>query len=134
MAEYQPGVCNIGKVERRRRLYLGIASFLAAVVFTGWVLGTDQPFRLLAGTFLFVFGGLFGYLQYRLEFCVGFAALARYDLTGSGDDAGTVEEETALFKDRMRALQILVVSVALAGLLTFGVYLLGLFVVNPPRA
>lgn len=134
MAEYQPGVCNIGRVERRRRLYLGIASFVAAVVFTAWVLTTGQPYRLLAGTFLLVFGGLFGYLQHRLEFCVAFAALARYDLTGSGDDVGTVQEETALFKDRMRALQILVVSLALAGLLTFGTYLLGLFVVNPPRA
>lgn len=134
MAAYRPGACNIGRDQRRRRLYAGAASLVAAVAYTAWLLATDASYRLLAGTGVLLFGAILGYLQYRLEFCVGFAALARYDLGGSGGDAGSVQERTALYEDRMRAVQIVVVSIALAGLLTVGVYLLDLLVVDPSRA
>lgn len=131
MTEYRPGACNIGRDQRRRRLYAGGASLAAAVVSTAWVLATDGGDQLLAVSGLLLFGAVVGYLQYRLEFCVGFAALARYDL---GEDAGTVQERTALYEDRMRAVQIVVLSLAIAGLLTAGIFLLDLLVVDPPGA
>lgn len=133
MAEYEPGVCNIGRDQRRLRLNGGVASLVAAVAYTAWVLGTDQRYQLLAGTFVLLAGAIVGYLQYRLQFCVAFAALARYDLAGSGGDAGTVEERSALFQDLLRAVQIVVVAVVLAALLTFALYVLDVLVLDPPR-
>jgi len=133
MAEYQPGACNIGRDEQRRRLAVGVVSFAAAAVFTAWVLATDQPYDFLAVTFVLLVGGFVGYLQYRLRFCVGFAALARYDLAGSGGDSGTVDEREWVRKDRWRAAQIVVASLVAATLLTFGVYFADLLVFDPPR-
>lgn len=96
MSGYEPGVCNIGAVERKRRLALGIASLGAAVVYTGWVLGTDQRYGLLAGMGVLLFGAVLGWLQYHLKFCAGLAALAQYDLSGSSGVVGSVQDLTAL--------------------------------------
>lgn len=134
MAEYRPGTCNIGRVEQRRRLAVGALSLTGAVAYTAWVLATDQPYDALGGAFLLLAGGFVGLLQYRLRFCVAFAALARYDLRGSGGDAGTVAEREWVRRDRWRAVGILVAAVLAAAALTVGVYLLDLFVLDPPRA
>lgn len=116
MAQYRPGVCNIGRHQQRLRLSAGAASAGVAVVYTAWVLATGQSPVAFAGTALFAAGAVLGALQYHLEFCVSMAALARYDLTGSGGEAGTIAERSALHTDRWRAAQILAVSTASGGL------------------
>jgi hypothetical protein len=122
MPEYQPGVCNIGRTHRRQRLALGAVSGVAAVAYTAWVVATGQPAVALVGTFVFASGALLGAIQYHLAFCVSMAALARYDLSGTAEEAGTVAERSALHTDRWRATQIVVVSVAGGGLLTMAAF------------
>jgi len=107
MSEYQPGVCNIGRDERRKRRTAGVLGAVAAVGATLFVLATGRPPTTLLWTFPLWFGAFVGFFQDRLGFCVGFGALARYDLSGSGGDAGTVSEAEAVRRDRRRAVEVL---------------------------
>jgi ferric-dicitrate binding protein FerR (iron transport regulator) len=125
VTEYQPGVCNIGRDERRKRRVAGVAGFVGAVAYVGVVLWTGLPDRYLLGTFAFLFGGFVGVFQDYFRFCVGFAALARYDLSGSGDEAGTVADAAAVRRDRRRALQILAYAALSAGAVTAVCYAVG---------
>ncbi|QLH79764.1 hypothetical protein HZS55_21790 [Halosimplex rubrum] len=125
MSEYQPGVCNIGRDERRKRRTLGAVSFLAAAAYVGVVLGTGRPAGLLLGSFPLLFGGFVGVVQDRMGFCAGFGALARYDLSGSGGGAGSVAEEEAVKQDRIKAFQVVAVAAAAAVLATMAVYGVG---------
>jgi len=125
MAEYQPGVCNIGAEQRRARRLSGIGSFgLAAAIVLAVALAV-LPARALWATALFVFGGWVGLVQDYYGFCVAFGALARYDLSGSGGTTGAVDEAEAVAADRKRALQILVVAAGLAVVTTAPIVLLG---------
>ncbi|WP_436906792.1 hypothetical protein [Halosimplex marinum] len=125
MSEYQPGVCNIGRDERRKRRALGAVSFLAAAVYVGFVVATGRPAGLLLGSFPLLFGGFMGVVQARMGFCAGFGALARYDLSGSGGDSGSVAEAEAVKQDRVKAFQVVAVSAAAAVVTTMAVYGVG---------
>jgi hypothetical protein len=107
MAEYQPGVCNIGTEQRRARRLSGVGSFGIAVAVVLAVTLDVLPSGTLWATVPFVFGGWVGLLQDYLRFCVAFGALARYDLSGSGGSVGSVAEREAVRADRKRALTIL---------------------------
>jgi len=120
MSEYQPGVCNIGRDERRKRRTAGLLGATAAVGATLFVFATGRPPTMLLLTFPLWFGAFVGFVQDRLGFCVGFGALARYDLSGSGGDAGAVSDAEAVRRDRRRAVEVLVYS-ALAALVTTAV-------------
>ena len=123
MAGYQPGVCNIGRDERRTRRLAGIVGFAAAVGYLAAFLWFDLPQRYLLGVFAPLFGGFIGVFQDYFRFCVGFAALARYDLSGSSEAAGSVTDADALRRDRKRALQILAYAAVAAGVVTAIVFL-----------
>ena len=125
MNEYQPGVCNIGRDERRKRRLSGILSLLAAVGVVGFVLLSDRPDTLLLWSFPLFFGGFIGLLQDRLGFCAGFGALARYDLSESGGGAGKINEREAVRRDRIRALQVVGYATAAALVATAAAYALG---------
>ena len=125
MTEYQPGVCNIGRDERRKRRLAGAGSFLVAAVYVGYVLATGQPDGLLLGAFPFLFGGFIGVVQDRMGFCAAFGALARYDLSGSEGEAGEVTDREAVKQDRIRAFQVLAVAAAAAIVATMVVYGVG---------
>lgn len=51
MAEYQPGVCNVGGVERRKRYAFGVAGFVvaAAAVVAVYALSLPAVWMLAAG-------------------------------------------------------------------------------------
>jgi len=123
MAEYQPGVCNIGTEQRRARRLSGVGSFgIAAGLVVAVVLGV-LPESALVATAPFTFGGWVGLVQDYAGFCVAFGALARYDLSGSGGKAGSVSEREAVRADRKRALTILAVAAVLT-VVTTGILLL----------
>jgi hypothetical protein len=122
MSEYEPGVCNIGQDERRKRRVTGLLGFGGAVVYLGWMVATGRPDTFAVGVFPFLFAGVLGILQDRMRFCVGFAALARYDLSGSGGDTGRSTDAAAVRRDRLRALKILGATLILAGVGTGLVY------------
>jgi hypothetical protein len=124
--EYQPGVCNIGPAQQRRRLLLGIASLLLAVVLVAAVVALDLPrWTLLTATFP-LYGAAMGYFQYRERFCVGFAGIGVFDV---GDGTNQVLDEAALAADRKRAVRLNAKSLA-AGVLgaaaVYGVAVVGL--------
>lgn len=125
MAGYQPGACNIGAEQRRARRLSGIGSFgLAAAVVLAVALDV-LPASALPATVPFVFGGWVGLVQDYYGFCVAFAALARYDLSGSGGTTGSVAEREAVAADRKRALWILTVAAVLTAVTTVPIVLLG---------
>lgn len=118
--EYQPGVCNIGPSEQRKRLALGVASLLAAVVVAAAVLSIGWPLWMLLFTVFPLYGAALGFMQYRARFCVGFAGIGVFDV---GDGSHKVTDPRALETDRQRAirLNLRAVGVAVAGtLLVYG--------------
>jgi hypothetical protein len=128
MSEYQPGVCNIGRDERRKRRTVGVLGAAAAAGVTLFVFATGRPATTLLWTFPLWFGGFVGLVQDRLGFCVGFGALARYDLSGSGGDAGSVSDAEAVRRDRRRAVEVLAYAGLAALATTAVVYGVGLAV------
>ncbi|WP_262175162.1 hypothetical protein [Haloarcula laminariae] len=125
MAEYQPGVCNIGAEQRRARRLSGIGSFGLALGVVLAVVLDVVPATTLWATAPFVFGGWVGLVQDYYGFCVAFGALARYDLSGSGGATGSVAEAEAVAADRRRAVTILAVAAVLTAVTTAPIVLLG---------
>lgn len=123
--EYQPGVCNIGPAQQRRRLALGIASLLLAVVLVAAVVAVGWPrWALLAAVFP-LYGAAMGYFQYRERFCVGFAGIGVFDV---GDGTNQILDEAALAADRKRAVRLNAKSLAVGvvgAVLIYGVAVVG---------
>jgi len=121
--EYEPGVCNIGPAQQRRRLLLGLGSLLFAIGLVAAVVATDWPrWTLLTATFP-LYGAAMGYFQYRERFCVGFAGIGVFDV---GDGTNQVLDEAALAADRKRAVRLNAKSLAagvLGATVTYGVSL-----------
>jgi len=111
--EYQPGVCNIGPAQQRRRLLLGVASLVLAVGLAAAVVAMDWPRWALLGVTAPLYGAAMGYIQYRERFCVGFAGIGVFDV---GDGTSQVLDEAALAADRKRAVRLNAKSLA-AGVL-----------------
>jgi hypothetical protein len=112
MAEYQPGVCNIGANQRRARRLSAVASFGVAIGIVLAVAVGVIPGVSLWATVPFIFGGYVGALQDYFRFCVAFGALARYDLSGSGGESGRVDASEAVRADRRQAAKILFYAAA----------------------
>jgi len=128
MAEYQPGVCNIGRDEQRTRRLGGVVSLVAALGVVGFVLASGRPDSLLLVSFPLFFGAAVGFVQARMRFCAAFGALARYDLSGSGGESGTGEDREAVRRDRRKAATVLAYAAGLAAIATAIVYSVGTLV------
>lgn len=120
--EYEPGQCNIGPGEQRKRLRFGALGFLATAVWVAVVVA----FRLPAWAFLAavgpLFGGVMGVIQARERFCAGFAFQGVFD-TGHGTD--DVDNETARRTDRQAAYRLVARSGAYALAGALALFLLG---------
>jgi hypothetical protein len=82
--DYEPGVCNIGSAERRRRYrYAGVCA-VAAVAYAAAVLATSVPTALLLGLFVPLSLGTEFLLQARRSFCASLGFRGRFDLRGDG--------------------------------------------------
>ncbi|AUG48328.1 hypothetical protein BVU17_12640 [Haloarcula taiwanensis] len=120
MAEYQPGVCNIGANQRRARRLSAVGSFAVAAGIAVAVGVGAVPRLSLWATVPFIFGGFLGAFQDYFQFCVAFGALARYDLSGSGGESGRVGTSEAVRADRRKAAKIILLS-AVATVVTAGI-------------
>lgn len=125
---YEPGTCNIGRNETRKRAAMGTGSLLAGLAFLFYaVFVADWPATYALGSFVFFFGAATGFVQAKARFCAGFGVLGRYDLSGSGGGDGRVDAADALARDRRRALEILgyaFVAAVVATLAAYGLALL----------
>jgi hypothetical protein len=118
MSEYEPGYCNIGRPQRRRRLaYAGLAFAATAVgvfgVAVGWI-----PRQLLIAAFVTLTIGFEMLIQAHTSFCVRLALLNRYDFRGDGGSRDRVTDSEARNADQVYATKITAISLALAAVTT----------------
>lgn len=106
MAEYHPGVCNIGSAEIQKRYYLGGIGFLLTAMYVLVHMLFQFPGLYIVGAFIPLLIGFEGYFQAKMKFCAGFAQRGVYDVTESGGSLEEVEDETAHRQDLIRAMQI----------------------------
>ncbi len=106
---YQPGVCNIGPDEIRRRRLSGHTGAAVTAGVLGVMLAADAPrgLRLLVALPAAVAAS--GYLQARARFCAGYGQLGVFNFGPAGhptEVADAVAQET----DRRKAREISVRS------------------------
>ncbi len=112
-AVYQPGVCNIGPAEIRRRRASGWLGLAIAVVYLAlaFSLGWAAPWRLLVA--LPVFVSAQGFLQAAFHFCIGFASRGLYNFGALGSEESVTDAEFRR-KDLRKALLITVLAAAIS--------------------
>ena len=121
--EYQPGVCNIGPDEIRRRRNVGHVGLVATVGLLGALLWLDAPplARLLVALPATISAS--GYLQARLRFCAAFGSRGIFNFGTLGEN-GQVSDPVALARDRARARQIGLASLAVGAVVGIAAALL----------
>ncbi|NIB98242.1 hypothetical protein [Halobacterium sp. R2-5] len=122
MPEYQPGACNIGHAERRRRYLTGVIGFAATALLVAAVATLQTPPVWLLATVAPLFVGFLGVLQARAGFCVGFAMAGVYDVSDDGGNRHTAPE-AGQRADRKRAIVLPVQALALATAAALALYL-----------
>jgi hypothetical protein len=110
--EYQPGVCNIGPDEIRRRRNVGHTGLTATVGLLGALLWLDAPpvSRLIVALPAMISAS--GYLQAALRFCAGYGARGLLNFGPAGQPVA-VPDEAAAAADRRKARQISLASFAI---------------------
>lgn len=109
---YQPGVCNIGPAEIRRRRMTGHVGLVAAVGLLALLALAGAPpwMRLLAIAPATLSAS--GYVQARMRFCAHYGWRGIFNVGEIGDDM-RVDDRAARAADRRRALRIGLVSFAI---------------------
>jgi hypothetical protein len=102
---YQPGACNIGPAEIRRRQAAGVVGVAAAIGLGALLIAIDAPqvSRLLVALPLGI--GLSGFLQARARFCANYGWRGIRNLGAIGATE-LVEDADARRADRRKALSI----------------------------
>lgn len=113
---YQPGACNIGPAEIRRRRDAGFLGVGAAILLGAVLVAIDAPSAARWLVALPLAAGIVGFAQARFRFCAayGLMGVRNFGPLGSQEQV----EQGALAADRRRALAIGGGSVLLAVLLT----------------
>jgi hypothetical protein len=107
---YQPGVCNIGPAEIRRRRSTGYIGLAVAIVFlvVAFALGWATPWRLFV--FLPAVASASGFLQAQLHFCARFGAQGLFNFGQLGSEENVLQAEFRR-KDQRKATLIIVLSI-----------------------
>jgi hypothetical protein len=110
---YQPGVCNIGPAEIRRRRLSGWIGLAVAVVFlvVAFAFAWPPAWRLLVA--LPVFLAAQGFLQAAFHFCVGFASRGLYNFGALGSEE-SVQDAEFRKQDQRKAMQITLLATGIA--------------------
>jgi len=111
--EYIPGVCNIGPAERRRRRMGGIAGAVATVALLALLLIIDAPYLWRLILVIPAAGAATGFLQDAMHFCAGFGMKGIFNVVNSAGVVDNVELEEFRQKDRNKAIQISLYSLAI---------------------
>ena len=120
---YQPGVCNIGPAEIRRRRRSGWGGLAVGVVFLviAFALDWAPGWRLLV--FLPIFISAQGFLQAAFHFCVGFASRGLYNFGALGTEENVMEREFHR-ADLRKAALITVLAFVIAAVVAVGAFLI----------
>lgn len=119
---YQPGVCNIGPAEIRKRRLSGWIGAGISVVFLVLAFALDwaAPWRLLV--FLPVFMAAQGFLQAAFHFCVGFASRGLFNFGDLGSEENVLDAEFRR-ADQRKALLISLLAFAIAAVVAVVAFL-----------
>ena len=122
---YQPGVCNIGPAEIARRRRAGNVGLVATAGLLAGLVAIDAPPVARLVLTIPAATAASGYLQARLKFCAGFGSAGVFNF---GEIGGTekVADADARRRDRMRARQIGLGSLAIGLAVGVGAFLLPL--------
>ena len=114
MSDYQPGVCNIGRVEIARRKRVGWIGVVATVVLSLVLVlfHVSAVWRLLL--FVTAIFAAIGFLQAYMRFCAGFGFRGVFNFEHQVGRTKTIEEEEFRRRDRKKALQIVAYSILIA--------------------
>ena len=118
---YQPGTCNIGPAEVRRRRTVGHGGLIAAVALLAMLVVVNVPAVTRLLVILPATLAASGYLQARMRFCANYGWRGIFNL-GEIGDGGQVADQAARAADRRLALRIGVGSLAIglmAGIVAF---------------
>jgi hypothetical protein len=123
--KYQPGVCNIGAGEiRRRQIVAAIGFLLTAFSSFGLVAnhsGRSARFSVFVPALVFAIG----WIQSRRRFCLAFGLLGTFNFGKIGQLAKVANKEDKA-ADRATAISILTQSIILAAAITGLIYFLPL--------
>ena len=124
MAEYQPGVCNIGLAEIARRRQAGYIGAAVAIVLLALlvVLNTSNIWRLLL--FIPVTVSAEGFLQAYFKFCAAYGFKGVYNLVKPVRQTESIQNAEFRKKDRLKALKITAYSVFIGAAVAVIAYLL----------
>lgn len=125
MSEYQPGTCNIGPDEIKRRKTFAIAGFVFFLVSLIGAFGPHATRITRLGVAVPAILFATGLVQARKKFCLafGFAGTFNFSKVGQVNKVLSPEERKA---DRVTAAKILLESLLIAALMTGAVQLIPL--------
>ncbi len=112
VADYRPGVCNIGPAEIARRRRAGHVGLVATVALFAALLAVDAPPLARFLVALPAAGSASGYLQAWLHFCAGFGSRGEFNFGPLGRTEH-VEDVEARRRDRQTSTRIGLASVAI---------------------
>ena len=121
--QYQPGVCNIGPAEIRRRRMAGHVGVIATLVVLAALIVIDAPPIARLILILPAAGAASGYLQAWLKFCAGFGSRGVFNF-GSLGAWTRITDDDALARDRRRSRQIGGMALAIGSVVGIGAALL----------
>jgi hypothetical protein len=120
---YQPGVCNIGQAEIRRRRRSGHASLIVSIVVMAVLVAAGAPHWTRLLLVLTAAGSASGYLQAWFHFCAGFGSRGVYNFGRLGT-VQAVADADARTRDRRRSVEIGLASLAIGLVVGIGAALL----------
>ena len=122
-SDYEPGVCNIGPAEIRRRRMAGHVGAIATLVVLAVLVVLDAPPVARLILILPAAGAASGYLQAWLKFCAVFGSRGVFNF-GSLGDWTKITDDDALARDRRRSREIGLMALAIGVVIGIGAALL----------
>jgi hypothetical protein len=120
---YQPGVCNIGPAEIRRRRRSGHASLIVSIVLFAVLVAAGAPHWTRLLLVLTAGASASGYLQAWFHFCAGFGSRGVYNFGPLGTVLAA-SDASARTRDRRRSVEIGLASLVIGLIVGIGAALL----------
>lgn len=117
--EYRPGACNIGPAEVARRRRAGHVGLVATAVPLAVLVAIGAPPAARLIVALPAAAAASGYLQAMLHFCPGFGSRGVFNFGPLGQTLDVADDD-ARARDRSRAIQIGLASLAISAAVGVG--------------
>ena len=116
-ATYQPGSCNIGGGEVRRRQLVALVGLFLSVSSLIGLISMNAPREARLGIFFPLLVASVGYVQSRHKFCLAYGFAGTFNF-GKLGEISRVSDPASRTADRKTALNILIKSFLIAALAT----------------